>query len=189
MASVSARYSVSTTRGSVALRTQWPLTLRHSCMATAGCICVASLLQDQSANGREADNCIEEPVGMPQLADALEGKTASEGLPKQRSMHRIQHENIPQWCRHEAILDQTPEVAEGESKQGEAGKKYPLFAKPDPIGQNAVTDIALIVPHFLGEMAGGEDNGEKEADESTTQVEPTHHGIAHQEVQYSPREV
>src|SRR5712691_10688076 len=189
MAIVSARYIISTTRGSVALRTQWPLTLRYSWIAAAGCICVATLLQDQRADGREADKRIEEPVGLPQLADALEGETASEGSPKQGSMHRIQHENISQWCRHKAILDQTPEVAEREGKQNEAGKKYPLFAKPDPIGKTAVTDIALIVPHFLGEMAGGEDNGEKEADKSPTQIDPAPQGISHQEVQHPPGEM
>src|SRR5215467_10444937 len=96
MASVSARYIISTSKGSVALRTQWPLTLWYSWTAAAGCICVATLLQDQSADGRQADNRIEEPVGLPQLADALEGETASEGSPKQGSMHRIQHKNILQ---------------------------------------------------------------------------------------------
>src|SRR5262249_36801732 len=161
----------------------------YSGRAAAGCICVVTLLQDQRADGREADDRIEDPVGLPQLADAVEGETASESSPKQGTLHRIQQENIPQWCGHKAILDQTPEVAKGECKQGEAGKKYPSFAKPDPIGQNAVTNIDLIVPHLLGEMAGGEDNSEKEADESPTQVESTHHGIAHQEVQHSPREV
>src|SRR5262245_33242709 len=128
MTSVSARYAVSTSRGSVALRIRWPLTRRYSCLAAAGCICVATLLQDQRADGREADDRIEDPVGLPQLADAVEGETASEGPPKQGRMHRIQQENIPQWCGHKAILDQTPEVAKGEGKQGEAGKKYPRFA-------------------------------------------------------------
>src|SRR5574341_1335247 len=102
MASVSARYAVSTSRGSVTLRTQWPLTRRYSCLAAAGCICIATLLQDQRANGREADNRIEEPVGLPQLANAVEGETASEGSPKQGPLHRIQEENIPQWCGHKA---------------------------------------------------------------------------------------
>ena len=71
----------------------------------------------------------------------------------------------------------------GQGEEGQAGGEGAARAEDHRVGPDGVEDVALVVADLLGQVAGGEGQGEEGGDGEAAAVDGVPEGVAEEEVE------
>jgi len=82
-----------------------------------------------------------------------------------------------------ALEGQEEKEGVGQGEEGQAGGEGAALAEDHRVGPDGVEDVALVVADLLGQVAGGEGQGEEAGRGETATVDGVPQGVAEQEVE------
>jgi hypothetical protein len=71
----------------------------------------------------------------------------------------------------------------GQGEEGQAGGEGAALAEDHRVGPDGVEDVALVVADLLGQVAGGEGQGEEGGNGEAAKVDGVPYGVAEEEVE------
>src|SRR5882724_12141122 len=85
--------------------------------------------------------------------------------------------------RKDALEGQEEKEGVGQGEEGQAGGEGAAGAEDHRVGPDAVLDVALVVADLLGQVAGGEGQGEEGGGGEAATVDGVPQGVAEEEVE------
>lgn len=98
-------------------------------------------------------------------------------------MNGIESDEGCQGTGEGALEGQEEKEGVGQGEEDQAGREGAALAEGHRVGPDGVEDVALMVADLLGQVAGGEDQGEEGGRGEAATVDGVRQGVAEQEVE------
>ena len=131
----------------------------------------------------QADNGIERAVTCLQAADARVGEALGQGLERPTQVNGIKSDEGCQGTGKDTLESQEEKEGVGQGEEDQAGGEGAALAECRRVGPDGVEDVALMVADLLGQMAGGEGQGEEGGHSEAATVDGVPQGVAEEKVE------
>lgn len=137
----------------------------------------------QGCRHGQADDGVERAVARLQAADAGEGEAFGQGFERPVQVKGIENGEGRQGTGEDALEGQEEKEGVGQGEEGQAGGEGAALAEDHRVGPDGVEDVALVVADLLGQVAGGEGQGEEGGRGDAAKIDGAPQGVAEEEVE------
>jgi hypothetical protein len=137
----------------------------------------------QGCRHGQADDGVERAIAGLQAADARVGEALGQSLKRPVQVNGVESDEGCQGTGEGALEGQEEKEGVRQGEEDQAGGEGAALAESHRVGLDGVEDVAFMVADLLGQVAGGEDQGEEGGRGETATVDGAPQGVAEEEVE------